>query len=99
MRLLSLTLAVCALLLMSEAGAANRRATTAEEVIARNVAARGGLESWRKIESMAWLGYIEHGAVSRNSPQAPFVMQIKRPNLTRFELRDQTSSFTRIFDG
>jgi hypothetical protein len=99
MRALSLILAVCGLLLISEAGAANRRATTAAEVIARNVAARGGLESWHKIESMAWLGYIEHGTVNKDSPQSPFVMQMKRPNLTRFELRDQTNHFTRIFDG
>jgi hypothetical protein len=48
---------------------------------------------------MGWLGYVEHGSVSKDSPQVPFVMQMKRPNLTRAELKDQTSRITRIFDG
>jgi outer membrane lipoprotein-sorting protein len=74
-------------------------AKTAQEVIARNVAARGGLEAWSKIDTMAWFGYIEHGNVSKDSPQAPFVLQMKRPNLTRFEVKEQTTEFTRIFDG
>jgi hypothetical protein len=100
MRVLALALALCGLVVVPDAPAASTRpARTADEVIARNVAARGGLEAWRKIETMAWLGYIEHGSVSKSSPQIPFVMQMKRPNLTRFELKDQMSQFTRIFDG
>jgi hypothetical protein len=102
MRALNLVLAVCGLATICDAGAVSsskQPAKTAEEVVARNVAARGGLDAWRKIETMTWLGYTEHGAVSRDSPQAPFVMQMKRPNLTRFELKNQMSQFTRIFDG
>ncbi|HEV7611744.1 MAG TPA: hypothetical protein VGO37_07720 [Steroidobacteraceae bacterium] len=72
-------------------------AKTAAEVIERNVAARGGLEAWRKVETMVWLGHLERK--TRDAQHVPFVMQLKRPNLTRFELKEQFSQFTRIFDG
>jgi hypothetical protein len=72
-------------------------AKTAAEVIDRNVAARGGLDAWRKVDTMVWLGHLEHGG--RETQRIPFVMTLKRPNLTRFELKEQFNSFTRIFDG
>jgi hypothetical protein len=72
-------------------------ATTAAEVIDRNVAARGGLDAWRRVETMVWLGHLEHGG--RETERIPFVMTLKRPNLTRFELKEQFDQFTRIFDG
>jgi hypothetical protein len=72
-------------------------AKTAAEVIDRNAAARGGLEAWRKVETMVWLGHLEHGG--KETQRIPFVMTLKRPNLTRFELKEQFNSFTRIFDG
>jgi hypothetical protein len=72
-------------------------AKTAAEVIDRNVAARGGLDAWRKVETMVWLGHLEHGA--RDAQRVPFVMTLRRPNITRFELKEQFSQFTRIFDG
>jgi len=100
MRALPLLLALCGLTLSFAAPAGSGTlARTAEEVIARNVTARGGAEAWSKIQTMAWLGYIEHGTVSKAAPQAPFVMQMERPNLTRFELKEQMSQVTRIFDG
>jgi len=70
---------------------------TAAEVIDRNVAARGGLDAWRKVDTMVWLGHLEHGG--RETQRIPFVMTLKRPNLTRFELKEQFNQFTRIFDG
>ena len=100
MRALALTLALTTLAMLPGArAAAMQPAKTAEEVIARNVEARGGLDSWHKIQTMAWLGYVEHGTVSKASPQAPFVMQLERPNRTRFELKEQMTQLTRIFDG
>jgi hypothetical protein len=73
-------------------------ARTAAEVIERNVAARGGLETWRKVDTMVWLGHLMR-AGSKEGQQIPFAMQLKRPNLTRFELKEQFDHFTRIFDG
>jgi outer membrane lipoprotein-sorting protein len=72
-------------------------AKTAAEVIDRNVAARGGLDAWRKVDAMVWLGHLEKGG--RETQRIPFVMTLKRPNLTRFELKQQFDQFTRVFDG
>ncbi len=72
-------------------------AKTAAEVIDRNVAARGGLDAWRKVDTMVWLGHLEHGGLE--AERMPFVMTLRRPNLTRFELKEQFKTFTRIFDG
>src|ERR1700736_4087988 len=80
-----------------EPAGARSLAKTAAEVIDRNVAARGGLDAWRKVETMVWLGHLEHGG--KETQRIPFVMTLKRPNLTRFELKEQFNQFTRIFDG
>jgi hypothetical protein len=73
-------------------------ATTAAEVIDRNVAARGGLDAWRKVTTMVWLGHLERGGRT-DGPHIPFVMQLQRPNRTRFEIKEQYNQFTRVFDG
>lgn len=78
--------------------AAPAPAKTAAEVIERNVAARGGLEAWRKVDTLGWFGHLEPGG-AKDVQRVPFVMQLKRPNLTRFELKEQFNQFTRIFDG
>jgi hypothetical protein len=73
-------------------------AATAAEVIDRNVAARGGLAAWRKVDTLMWLGHLERGGRT-DGPHIPFVMQLERPNRTRFEIKEQYNQFTRIFDG
>lgn len=73
-------------------------ASTAAEVIDRNVEARGGLEAWRKVNTLMWYGHLERGGRT-DGPHIPFVMQLERPNRTRFEIKEQYSQFTRVFDG
>jgi len=70
---------------------------TAEQIVDRNVAARGGLEAWRKIETMVWVGHIEssHAPV----PGVLFTMQQKRPNKSRFETNALGEKTVRAFDG
>jgi hypothetical protein len=70
---------------------------TAAQIVEKNVAARGGLEAWRKIETMAWAGHIESG----NVPGAalPFVLEMKRPDKTRFEVHVQNQRSVRMYDG
>jgi hypothetical protein len=70
---------------------------TVEQVVQKNVAARGGLEAWRRIETMAWKGRVESG--TRATPPMPFVMDLQRPNKTRFEVSTIDKRFARIFDG
>ena len=70
---------------------------TMAQIIEKNIAARGGLEDWRKIQTMAWLGHIEstHGPAKN----LPFILEMKRPNKTRFEIKAQNQTDARIFDG
>ena len=68
---------------------------TAAQIVEKSVAARGGLEAWRKVEAMAWAGRVEGG-----SPvPMPFFVELKRPNLTHFEITAIDKRFIRIFDG
>ena len=70
---------------------------TAEQVVERNVAARGGLEAWRNVKTMAWAGHIEASNVPGGS--LPFVLEMGRPNKTRFSVDPQGQPSARIFDG
>jgi len=79
------------------AGGAADSDLTAAQIVEKNTAARGGLEAWRKIDSMVWSGHIERG--SSSSQNIPFVMELKRPNKTRFEIKAMSQSATRVYDG
>ena len=70
---------------------------TAEQIVSKNVAARGGLAAWRKIESMVWVGHME--SADPNVPNLRFVLELERPNKTRFELASLARKTLRVFDG
>jgi hypothetical protein len=70
---------------------------TAAQVVERNVQARGGLEAWRRVQTMTWVGRAQ-GADPASVP-LPFQLEMQRPNLTRFEISALNSRFVRIFDG
>jgi outer membrane lipoprotein-sorting protein len=72
-------------------------ALSAPQILAKNAAARGGLEAWRKIETMIWMGRIE--SPSAPMPSMPFVLEQKRPNKTRFEVTTSNQRSLRVFDG
>lgn len=90
-------LAGCAsmlVLLMTPAAASE---LTAAQIIEKNAAARGGLDAWRKIQTMVWVGHIE--STNAPAPSLPFVLELKRPNKTRFEISAQMQTSVRMFDG
>ncbi len=67
------------------------------QILERHVAARGGTEAWRRIETMAWTGHIESTADA--SSKSPFLMLFQRPGATRFEVVSKGQRAIRIFDG
>jgi hypothetical protein len=81
--------------------AAQKSAQAAEraaaDIVARNAAARGGLEAWRKVETMVWMGHLESARTP--APSLPFELEQKRPNKTRFEIHAMNQRTMRIFDG
>jgi hypothetical protein len=78
------------------AGPATAQTLTAAQVAERNAAARGGLEAWRKIETMAWTGHVE-GA--NRGGRVPFLLEQQRPDRTRFEITVDGQKAVRVFDG
>ena len=71
-------------------------ALSMQQIIEKNVAARGGLQAWRNVESMTWSGHVQ--ATSEPTPM-PFIMELQRPNKTHFEIATADKHFARIFDG
>ena len=67
------------------------------QIVARNVAARGGLAAWRKIRTMAWVGHIE--SAHAPMPSMMFTLEQARPNKTRFEIDAISQTTIRVFDG
>jgi hypothetical protein len=70
---------------------------TAPQIVEKNIAARGGLNAWRKVQSMTWIGYLE--STSASAPSLPFSLEMKRPNKERFEVRTQSQPTVRMYDG
>jgi hypothetical protein len=70
---------------------------TVEQIIDKNVAARGGLDRWRNVQSMVWAGHME--SADPTVPQLAFVLEQKRPNKERFELSQMGRKTVRLFDG
>jgi hypothetical protein len=101
---LALAVIATALIGAPQAGAAGKKSEpepasgqTAAEIVAKNVAARGGLEAWRKIQTMVWIGHLQ--STREQAPGMQFVLEQKRPNKTRFEVQTLNSHTMRIFDG
>lgn len=68
-----------------------------EQIVDRNVVARGGLEAWRRVTTLVWAGHIESARAP--VPGMSFTLQQQRPNRTRFELNTLGQRTARIFDG
>ncbi|QCP52002.1 outer membrane lipoprotein-sorting protein [Trinickia violacea] len=68
-----------------------------DQIVEKNIASRGGLDAWRKVQTMIWSGHVD----SANAPAAdlPFVLAMKRPNKTRFEVTVFNQKSVRVFDG
>jgi hypothetical protein len=70
---------------------------TAEQIVERNVAARGGLQAWRSVDTLTLSGQMEAGG-KKNTP-LPFVMKMKRPRMSRLEIRFQDQTAVQVYDG
>jgi outer membrane lipoprotein-sorting protein len=75
-------------------GAAETKTVTVEELIARNIEARGGLEKIKAIRSMRMTGTISIG-----NTRMPSVLEIKRPDKTRLEFTLEGQKAVQAYDG
>jgi len=86
-----------ALLRAADAAGAPGALPSAEQIVERNVQARGGPAAWRKVQAMQFTGQMDAGG---KVPTAlPIVMDLKRPNKSRVELQFQGKTAVQVFDG
>lgn len=79
------------------AGQSSEPGLSAAQIVEKNVAARGGADAWRKIQTMIWIGHVESANVA--VPTLPFILEMKRPNKTRFEITALNQVAVRVYDG
>jgi len=70
---------------------------TTEQIIERNVAARGGLDAWRAVKTLTMSGELDAGG--KKNVELPFVVKMKRPYKSRLEIRFQDKTALQIYDG
>lgn len=68
---------------------------TAPQIVEKNAAARGGMDAWRKINTMAWTGYVESD--SEPDRKMPFLLEQRRPGHVRFEIIAAGQKSVRVF--
>ncbi len=69
-------------------------AQTADEILAKIIAARGGRDKLRAVRSERISGTISFGDVS-----GPFVVELKRPLKMHMQLTVQNQTMVRVYDG
>ena len=69
-------------------------AQTADELVAKNLAARGGGEKLRSIQTMVMTGSLSFGNAS-----SPLSVKVARPNRIREDFTVDGSAVTRSYDG
>jgi outer membrane lipoprotein-sorting protein len=84
------TLCIALLFLLPAAASAQ----TADEILAKVLAARGGLDKMRAIHSERVSGQISFGDVS-----GPFAVELKRPLKMHMQITIQDKTMVRVYDG
>ena len=90
-------LAACLLSLATVAASAATGPLTAEQIVDKNVEARGGLKAWRAVQNLTLSGKIDAGG--KESHELPFVLRLQRPNKTRMEVVFNGQTAVQVFDG
>ena len=92
--LMSVALCAASMALASAAFAAD---LTAAQIADKNAAARGGLAAWRAVESMSMTGEMDVGG--KVDAKTPYTMSLKRPHMSRLEIRFQNQTAVQTYDG
>jgi len=93
-RIAGWAVAACCISTLANAGAPE---LTAAQIVEKNAAARGGLEAWRRIQTMVWVGHVE--SADAPASRRSFILEQKRPNKTRFEITADNQKFVHVYDG
>jgi hypothetical protein len=66
-----------------------------EELVDKNVAARGGLSAWRAVQAMFFAGQMDAG----KNMTIPFRLELKRPKKARLEIDFKGTTSVQVYDG
>lgn len=72
-------------------------ALSAVQVTERNLAARGGLAAWHAVTAMTVTGDMDAGG--KQNTRLAYVLTMKRPNLTRLEIKFKDQVAVQVYDG
>ena len=70
---------------------------SAAQIADKSVAARGGLQVWRAVQTLTYSGKMDAGG--KQNVQLPFVMTLKRPRKTRVEIDFANDKAVQVYDG
>jgi hypothetical protein len=88
-------------------------ALTTAQILDKNAAARGGLATWKAVQSLSWKGKLGAGGTTymtvtpshklqtkqREEMQLPYVFEFKRPLKSRLELQFSGQTAVQVYDG
>ncbi len=66
-----------------------------EQIISRNIAARGGAATWAQVKSMTMSGQLDLG----KGMQAPYLVEMKRGRKVRIEVQFEGQTAVQVYDG
>jgi outer membrane lipoprotein-sorting protein len=92
-----MSMALCAASLAFLASAASAADLTAAQIAERNAAARGGVAAWRAVQSMSMTGEMDAGG--KTDAKLPYTMNLKRPHMSRLEIRFDNQTAVQTYDG
>lgn len=67
------------------------------QIVDKNVAARGGLKTWRAVGTLTMAGQLDAGG--KANAQLPFVMKMKRPHKSHLEISFRGQTALQVYDG
>ena len=90
-----LTMILCAAPALAETGSTTHSPMTADQIVRKNVEARGGLAAWQKVSTMTMTGQMDLG----KGVQAPYTIELKRGRKVRVELVFEGKTAVQVYDG
>ena len=72
---------------------------TAAQIVDKSVAAKGGLQGWRAVQTISFSGKMDAGGKDKDIVQLPFVLEMKRPRKMRVEIEFAKEKAVQVYDG
>ncbi len=68
-----------------------------QEIVEKNIAARGGLSAWHNVQTLTYEGTMDAGG--KPAHELPFILKQKRPHTNRLEIVFKEQTAVQVFNG